>query len=103
VRYWQKNYTNSWERQRYLWALLENIIKKTRRRQRKYRKARNVHGQRCLVLSMLDNSPITEADFRRMFRMDCESFFEVVERIDGIIQKDAQRATNSSRLPIRNL
>jgi hypothetical protein len=104
----KKNYTNSWERQRYLWAVLENVkvgnIKKIkRRRQRKRRKARNMHRQRGFALSMLDNGQITEADFRRMFRMDRDSFFEIVARIDGIIQKDAQRATNSSGSPISNV
>lgn len=103
----KKKFANLLQRQSYLHAIVKKIRRNNSRRKNhpriRGRKARNMHRSRGFALTMLKNGEITGSNFRRMFRMDRDSFFELVEKLDGIIKIDTQMAINSSGSPISNV
>ena len=63
-------------------------------RVRHFRKPKNLHRNRGYALGETEN--LTDSSFKRMFRIDRDSFNELLENIDPYITFDSEHAINSS-------
>ena len=65
------------------------------------RKPKNCHRNRGFAVNEIQN--LFDSVFTRMFRFDKDSYYELVEILDGKIQRDPMKAKCSSGSPIKTV
>ena len=71
------------------------LIATSKKEAPKRRKARNKHRNRGYALLEFDNLPAEM--FKKMFRIDRLTFDELVDKLDPIIRRNEQQATNEQQ------